>query len=118
MPARALRPCPHPGCSRLTRAGRCDAHRYVGPAHQRKKGERRVYDTRLWRDHIRPAKLGRSPLCEDCEERGLIVVATDVDHVDGDSSNCDDENLRSRCHPCHSRKTALHDGGFGNARRR
>lgn len=25
--------------------------------------------------------------------------------------------LKPRCTPCHSRKTATHDGGFGNARR-
>jgi 5-methylcytosine-specific restriction protein A len=42
----------------------------------------------------------------------------DVDHIDGDSDNDAWDNLRSRCHPCHSRKTATHDGGFGNAPKR
>jgi 5-methylcytosine-specific restriction enzyme A len=42
-----------------------------------------------------------------------MVVATDVDHVDGDSENNSQDNLRSLCHACHSRKTATQDGGFG-----
>lgn len=79
--------------------------------------EHRFYDTRRWRGEIRPAKLERNPLCEDCEVLNLVVVATDVDHIDGDTSNNADENLRSLCHPCHSSKTASHDGGFGRGSR-
>lgn len=39
-----------------------------------------------------------------------------VDHIDGDSGNNpeDGSNWQTLCAPCHSRKTAKEDGGFGN----
>ncbi len=77
-------------------------------------GKSRFYDLRIWRDQIRPQKLRINPLCEDCQERTLVVRATEVDHVDGDSSNNAPENLRSLCKPCHSMKTARENGSFGN----
>lgn len=39
--------------------------------------------------------------CADCGRYG-----NQVDHVDGDSHNNDEVNLRCRCLRCHSRKTA------------
>lgn len=117
MPRAAKRPCTHPGCGALTDAGRCERHQRqrIAEAGRRKPGERRVYDTRAWRDRIRPAQLRDKPLCEECETAGLVVAATDVDHIDGNPRNNWATNLRSLCHPCHSRKTARQDGGFGNA---
>lgn len=79
----------------------------------KRAGRSRFYDTRAWRDRIRPAKLRRNPLCEDCLEQQLTEAATEVDHVDGDSANNLPENLRSLCKTCHSKKTARHDGSFG-----
>ncbi|MBB4126231.1 5-methylcytosine-specific restriction protein A [Xanthomonas translucens] len=67
-----------------------------------------------WR-RIRAAHLAVEPLCRLCAARGLVVAATDVDHVDGDDSNNDPGNLQSLCHPCHSRKTARENGGFGRS---
>jgi 5-methylcytosine-specific restriction protein A len=46
--------------------------------------------------------------------RARVVVATDVDHEDGNAANNAPSNLRSLCHACHSRKTATQDRGFGN----
>lgn len=48
---------------------------------------------------------------------GLIVPATEVDHVDGDASNNDPSNHRSLCKGCHARKTVRENGGFGHAAR-
>ena len=81
---------------------------------EKKAGKGRFYDLRIWRDQIRPQKLRRDPLCEDCLEVGLTVIATEVDHVDGDEWNNADENHRSLCKPCHSAKTARENGSFGN----
>jgi 5-methylcytosine-specific restriction protein A len=49
--------------------------------------------------------------------RELVVVATEVDHVDGNSQNNLFANLRSLCKPCHSAKTARENGSFGNQRK-
>ncbi|MBH1979405.1 MAG: HNH endonuclease [Comamonadaceae bacterium] len=57
-----------------------------------------------WRK-LRAYVLAESPLCEHCAERGLVVPATDVDHIDNDPSNNSMANLSSQCHECHSRKT-------------
>lgn len=113
MPQAAVRPCAHPGCGTLTTKGRCEKHRIIPDV----RGTRqKKYDKRFWRDGLRMEKLRTTPLCEDCEAKGLTVIAHHVDHKDGDSNNDQWENLRSLCAPCHSRKTVLHDGGFGNVR--
>lgn len=79
----------------------------------------RGYDRR-WR-RARAAFLQLHPLCADCEQRGLVTVATVVDHVrphKGDQDLFWDEtNWQPLCGPCHSTKTAREDGGFGNRQR-
>lgn len=112
MPARPLRPCPHPGCSRLTLGGRCEDHRPTDARGTRRK----KYDLRSWRDRTRPQQLASRPLCENCEAQGLVVAARHVDHRDGNSDNDSPANLCSLCPSCHSSKTALRDGGFGRER--
>lgn len=51
--------------------------------------------------------------CVDCGG-----IATDVDHDKPHKGDIrlfwDKSNWRSRCHSCHSKKTASQDGGFGN----
>ncbi|ALN84936.1 HNH endonuclease family protein [Lysobacter capsici] len=47
----------------------------------------------------------------------MIRAASCVDHVNGDATNNDLTNLQPLCSPCHSRKTAKEDGGFGNQKR-
>ena len=73
------------------------------------KANRKVYGTKRWK-RARLQYLKRSPLCVDCGELGLVVEATDVDHIiphKGDASLMwDKTNWQSLCHPCHSRKTA------------
>lgn len=80
-------------------------------------GRGRAYDKRKWRDGVRPQKLRQDPLCAEHLENGSAVAATEVDHVDGDSSNNAPANLRSLCKACHSAKTARENGSFGNARK-
>lgn len=71
----------------------------------------RFYNRRLWRDRIRPTKLRQDPLCADCQAQGLVTLASEVDHVDGNPWNNKPENHRSLCKPCHSRKTVKTTGG-------
>ena len=77
---------------------------------------------RLWRTNdprwrrLRERVLSECPLCVECQRRGLIVAATDVDHIAGKAATAHDNrraNLQALCHACHSRKTASEDGGFG-----
>lgn len=128
MPLAPLRPCPAVGCRQLTRGGRCEAHRRDrhrqfdatrGTATQRGYGTswRRIRLAVLAApssSHRRPDGLvaGHGPLCVMCHvEHQRVQPATDVDHLDGNSANNDPENLRSLCHSCHSRRTAV-DQGF------
>lgn len=69
---------------------------------------------------LRNRFIAQHPLCQACQAKGIIRMATDVDHIvphRGDPELLYDEvNLQSLCHECHSRKTAREDGGFGNRR--
>ena len=79
----------------------------------KKRQDRRQYRTNstTWRK-IRAHQLAIEPLCRICGGEGITKVANTVDHIDGDSWN-NKNNFQSLCEPCHNRKTALEDGGFG-----
>lgn len=66
-----------------------------------------------WR-RLRASVLAAEPLCRECGKKGRVRAASCVDHVDGNAMNNDPNNLQPLCSPCHSRKTAREDGGFGN----
>jgi len=106
----------------------------AAPQHQRIKlgkahtppAERRLINARrrsralptnsvVWR-RLRATILAEEPLCRTCLVQRRITVATDVDHIDGDSANNSANNLQSLCHACHSRKTYTHDGAFGRSK--
>jgi 5-methylcytosine-specific restriction protein A len=52
--------------------------------------------------------LASSPLCAECERRGVVTLATDVHHIVAkrDGGLDEIENLEPLCHACHSRITA------------
>lgn len=58
---------------------------------------------------LRASVLKDEPLCRHCTARGLVVLATDVDHMNGSDDNRR-ESLQPLCHECHSRKTAQDQG--------
>ena len=62
-------------------------------------------NTAAWQ-RLRDAVLCRSPLCVHCKRRGVVTLATDVDHANGDPSDNSRDNLQALCHSCHSLKTA------------
>ena len=62
---------------------------------------------------IRRQVLSDEPLCRECAKHGRVTAGHHVDHIDGSSFNNDRSNLQPLCLKCHSRLTALHDGGFG-----
>ena len=63
---------------------------------------------------LRAQVLAEEPLCRMCTARGLVVPATDVDHINNNTGDYTDDNrreaLQSLCHECHSRKTAAEMG--------
>ena len=112
MPRTAPKPCTFPGCPAITRGGRCERHqRRTEGDYDRKRGTaaQRGYDA-TWR-RLRKMVLNRQPICQACGRR----PATEVDHIIPKARGGDDsfENLAGLCRPCHSRKTAKEDGGWG-----
>lgn len=105
----------HPSCPALVGSGYCEKHQKRKEEQRRAWRGPRKYDLREWRDGVRKRQLEREPLCRHCKANGLLVPATDVDHIDGDKWNDMPSNLQSLCHPCHSIKTAKQDGSFGRA---
>jgi len=75
-----------------------------------------IHSTR-WRK-VREGHLCQYPLCSECERQGAVAAATLVDHVTPHKGDYglfwDPMNWQSMCDPCHNRKTATEDGGFGN----
>ena len=122
MPLRSQKPCNAQGCNVLTRNSRyCDQHKDVGKrfeVKQRETSSQRGYSYK-WQQ-ARKSYLAKHPLCAECERQGLVVEATDLDHIVPHGGDKEAFWVRSNwqglCHPCHSRKTAAEDGGWGNAR--
>mgnify|MGYP000918218884 CR=1 FL=1 len=56
-----------------------------------------------WRK-LRKQVLAEEPLCRHCAAQGLVVPATEVDHMRGAADNSRDA-LQALCKPCHSIKT-------------
>jgi len=122
MPKHPKIPCSHPGCPQLVEAAqgsRCEKHKRQEQKRydqQRGTAAQRGYDSR-WRKY-RIKFLAQHPYCVECLKQGKFVFATVVDHIKphkGDKKLFwDPNNHQSLCKPCHDRKTATEDGGFGN----
>ena len=125
MPQRSFRPCSNPGCSTLTRHGRCGRHRDQQQAEARARdfergsSSERGYDRR-WRK-ARDAWLREHPLCGDrdggqsrehsaCAREGRVTAAAVVDHVvphrGDDARFWDRGNWQALCRACHDLKTS------------
>lgn len=94
--------------------------RHAAPEQQRGTSNQRGYTYR-WQQASK-GYLAKHPLCVHCQLKGLVVSATEVDHVIPHRGDMTlfwdrDNNWQGLCGPCHSTKTATEDGGFGNTRR-
>ena len=95
-------------------------YRPPGPVRKtdfRPTSSQRGYDARWRRARLRFLKA--NPLCVHCLRKNRSVVANQVDHIDAvtgpdDPKFWDITNWQPLCDSCHSRKTVLTDGGFGN----
>lgn len=124
MPYRAKRPCPHPGCRALVESGWCAAHQpkrdHSAYDSRRGSSSERGYNAR-WQK-ARATYLRHRPLCAECARATppRTTPATIVDHIiphKGDTALFwdVDGNWQPLCKPCHDRKTATEDGGFGRS---
>lgn len=106
---RTKRVCSKPLCGEIVTSGYCPAH---APQDTRPSARKRGYD-RQW-EAVRKQHLALHPVCTATLPDGSTcnAVATEVDHIDGDPFNNAPDNHRSRCKPCHSRRTAK-DQAFG-----
>ncbi|MBR1927376.1 MAG: HNH endonuclease [Bacteroidales bacterium] len=66
------------------------------------------YQSRKWRS-LRALKLERSPLCEECQRKGIFTPAQMVDHIvpiNKGGAPLDMDNLQALCNKCHAAKSA------------
>lgn len=123
MAHKPMKPCAAPACGALVRGVRyCPKHEYLTRVVTQQHDERRESSTQRgysykWQQ-ARKGFLAKHPLCAECECQGRITAATDLDHIIPHKGDKDAfwtrSNWQALCHPCHSRKTATEDGGWGN----
>ena len=123
MPSLAAKPCRQSGCSALVRdgGGYCAAHKREVKKQveeRRESSTKRGYGYK-WQQ-AREQYLREHPLCEcpECMAGELrVTVATVVDHKiphKGDKKLFwDRKNWQAMSKPCHDKKTAKEDGGWG-----
>jgi 5-methylcytosine-specific restriction protein A len=122
MPQRAPRHCPRCGNAYVGRCQVC-AQRWRHTTELRQAGRPDPYDDPQWRRFSR-AYLREHPTCE-CDDHVRLPAwrrprSQVVDHIDGlgplGPRGYDLTNLQALTRPCHARKTAMHDGGYGHRR--
>lgn len=121
MPKKQKALCNYPGCREFATFGtKCEKHKVNRDESRQRNSYDTWYNRAAWK-RLRNTWLNEHPLCEECLRSGEIVQAEVVDHIDphrGDWTKFMDRgNLQSLCKPCHDRKTASEDGGFGNRRK-
>lgn len=72
------------------------------------------YHTTAWRA-LRESVLRDEPLCRECRDNGIIMVAQMVDHIHpvrlgGSFTNID--NLQPLCNSCHAKKSGKESKQF------
>ena len=123
MAGRIKRPCASPGCAALVEGGYCEKCHRDKPSklaeRTRLSSSVRGYGKR-WQA-MSAARLNKHPFCADPFKihSPFPGPATLTDHIvphKGDMALFwNPKNWQSLCSSCHSRKTALEDGGFGHA---
>lgn len=97
---------------------------YHPPGWQSRADRRRAHDQSKVRHYsnarwlrLRAAYLAVNPLCECGCNRPATVVDHRKPHNGDDGLMYAWDNLQAMTKPCHDRKTATQDGGFGRASR-
>ena len=107
MPKKPKRPCSYPGCPKLTDGRLCEEHEKLEnkryEKYDRDPAVRRRYG-RAWK-RIRDSYVQLHPLCEQCQEKDLLVPTEEVHHRIplSEGGTHARENLIALCKPCHAR---------------
>ncbi len=116
--------CNHPGCGELTSARLCGTHerqlkREYGRIRRISSGPV-LHSSYAWQKASRQF-LRANPICRECLKSDRISVSAVTDHIvphRGDLTLFwDRSNWQPLCKRCHDRKTALHDGRWGQHKR-
>ena len=70
---------------------------------------RKIYDDRRWKA-LRRRILAEEPLCRECNRRGTVEAAVELDHIRAIRAGgpaFDESNLQPLCRVCHNLKTAM-----------
>ena len=73
------------------------------------------YNRAFWRKQLRVFILQRDPICRTCNRNASTIADHIIPFGDDWVKFSDPSNIAGRCKPCHDKKTATFDGGFGNA---
>jgi len=118
MPTKPKHPCNKPGCPQLTSSRFCPEHtKQYSKETDSRRGSRieRGY-TNSWVRYSRMYRMN-NPLCVVCQREGRVVASEHVDHITPveptDPWFWDKDNHQALCKSCHSKKTAIEDGGWG-----
>ncbi len=116
-----MRLCSRAGCFGVVDdAGQCNnGHGKAKPVDTRtRNASQRGYGWR-WAKASRAFRQS-NPWCAECERNGIVTRCNVVDHIvphkDDQTLFWDQANWQALCKPCHDRKTATEDGGFGRTR--
>lgn len=75
---------------------------------EKDKPWRKLYRSARW-EAVRRTLLARGPMCVECQKRGLVKPATDIDHIVPHRGDLTlfwmKTNWQALCHSCHSIKT-------------
>jgi hypothetical protein len=89
----------------LTVRGLCHCGKKVR-ARGRNTAGQQIFDTKCWSCRCEYRKHKKDS-CAHCGFVALHPVQLDVDHIDGDRTNNNEDNLQTLCANCHRLKTQL-----------
>lgn len=118
MPRKPKRMCSYPGCPELTEGIYCGKHqKEETKKYNRNRKFKKLYNSSRWQ-RLRKKVLTKHPLCVECEKKGILTPATEVDHIvphhGSEALFWDEDNLQALCKSCHDKKTAKEDGRWGS----
>lgn len=108
MPKLPPKPCSAPRCREMaTKGGKCEKHQpEPWLSSKGKSAAERGYGHK-WKKIRKQAMIRDGYLCQECLKKGVLTVATDVDHIINKAQGGTDSlhNLQCLCNPCHKIKT-------------